>query len=289
MAAPGLIEDFDLPASLEAAEPPEARGLERDAVRLLVSDTSSDTIEHARFRDLPRWLSRGDLLVVNTSGTLSAALPVEREAANGQSYDLHLSTRLPGGFWSVELRQFELPGLAPERRRAARHDAAVTRRRPRYAARALPADLDARFAVAALAGRARSPEAGQRVPRSAWLSNPLQVRAGAVADRDVSDHLRHRAWQRGDALGRTPVHRRTLVSRLVCAVGFRSRRSLLHTGVASLEDHEPPYEEFYRVPAETARTGQCREAPRPPRHRGRDHGGSSAGDGDRRSRRDASG
>ena len=27
---------------------------------------------------------------------------------------------------------------------------------------------------------------------------------------------------------------------------------LLHTGVASLEDHEPPYEEYYRVPPETA-------------------------------------
>jgi S-adenosylmethionine:tRNA ribosyltransferase-isomerase len=28
---------------------------------------------------------------------------------------------------------------------------------------------------------------------------------------------------------------------------------ILHTGVASLEDHEPPYEEFYRVPPDTAR------------------------------------
>jgi S-adenosylmethionine:tRNA ribosyltransferase-isomerase len=27
---------------------------------------------------------------------------------------------------------------------------------------------------------------------------------------------------------------------------------LLHTGVASLEAHEPPYEEYYRVPEETA-------------------------------------
>ncbi len=27
---------------------------------------------------------------------------------------------------------------------------------------------------------------------------------------------------------------------------------ILHTGVASLEDHEPPYEEYYRVPATTA-------------------------------------
>jgi S-adenosylmethionine:tRNA ribosyltransferase-isomerase len=28
---------------------------------------------------------------------------------------------------------------------------------------------------------------------------------------------------------------------------------ILHTGVASLEEDEPPYEEFYRVPPETAR------------------------------------
>ena len=28
---------------------------------------------------------------------------------------------------------------------------------------------------------------------------------------------------------------------------------ILHTGVASLEEDEPPYEEFYRVPAATAR------------------------------------
>ena len=41
---------------LEAAEPPEARGLGRDAVRLLVSDIADDTIDHARFRDLPHWL-----------------------------------------------------------------------------------------------------------------------------------------------------------------------------------------------------------------------------------------
>ncbi len=29
---------------------------------------------------------------------------------------------------------------------------------------------------------------------------------------------------------------------------------ILHTGVASPEGHEPPYEEFYRVPVEAART-----------------------------------
>jgi S-adenosylmethionine:tRNA ribosyltransferase-isomerase len=42
-----------------------------------------------------------------------------------------------------------------------------------------------------------------------------------------------------------------LITRLV-ANGVRVVPLILHTGVASLEDDEPPYEEFYRVPPETA-------------------------------------
>jgi S-adenosylmethionine:tRNA ribosyltransferase-isomerase len=102
MAAAGVI-DAALPVSLEAGEPPEARGLRRDEVRLLVSDVAADTIEHARFHDLPRWLRPGDLLVVNTSATLNAALPATTDA--GELFELHLSTQLPGGFWTVEIRQ----------------------------------------------------------------------------------------------------------------------------------------------------------------------------------------
>jgi S-adenosylmethionine:tRNA ribosyltransferase-isomerase len=37
------------------------------------------------------------------------------------------------------------------------------------------------------------------------------------------------------------------------AQGVQIAPLLLHTGVASLEEHEPPYEEYYRVPPETAR------------------------------------
>jgi S-adenosylmethionine:tRNA ribosyltransferase-isomerase len=103
MAAAGVIPDFEVPAGLEAAEPPEARGLRRDEVRLLVSDIETDSIEHAHFTDLPRWVSAGDLLVVNTSGTLNAA--VSATAEDGEAFEIHLSTRLPGGFWSVEVRQ----------------------------------------------------------------------------------------------------------------------------------------------------------------------------------------
>ena len=43
-----------------------------------------------------------------------------------------------------------------------------------------------------------------------------------------------------------------LLTRLI-AKGIQIAPLLLHTGVASLEKQEPPYEEFYRVPPETAR------------------------------------
>lgn len=43
-----------------------------------------------------------------------------------------------------------------------------------------------------------------------------------------------------------------LLTQLV-ARGVHVAPLILHTGVASLEDYEPPHEEFYRVPLETAR------------------------------------
>jgi S-adenosylmethionine:tRNA ribosyltransferase-isomerase len=42
-----------------------------------------------------------------------------------------------------------------------------------------------------------------------------------------------------------------LVTRLV-SNGVQIAPLVLHTGVASLESHEPPYEEYYRVPRATA-------------------------------------
>ena len=103
MAATGVIEPLTLPSRLEAAQPPEARGLKRDEVRLLVSRIDTDTIAHSRFSELPRWLLPGDLLVVNTSGTLNAALVVR--ARNGDRFEVHLSTRMPGHFWVIEVRR----------------------------------------------------------------------------------------------------------------------------------------------------------------------------------------
>src|ERR671939_197168 len=95
--------DFDLPPELEAGEPPEARGLSRDEVRLMVSYRSDNRVVHARFRDLGNFLEAGDVLVINTSGTMNAALEAERE--DGTALELHLSTHLPADLWIVELRR----------------------------------------------------------------------------------------------------------------------------------------------------------------------------------------
>ena len=48
---------------------------------------------HARFLDLADHLDAGDLLIVNASATLPAALPARRATAR---LDLHLSTPDPG-------------------------------------------------------------------------------------------------------------------------------------------------------------------------------------------------
>ncbi len=62
---------------LVASRPAEERGLTRDGVRMLVATT--DGLAHASFADLARFLTPGDLLVVNTSGTLAAAVEGHRQ------------------------------------------------------------------------------------------------------------------------------------------------------------------------------------------------------------------
>lgn len=247
MAATAVIADFDLPGELEAAEPPEARGLHRDDVRLLVSDLAHDAIHHARFRDLPDWLSEGDLVVVNTSATLNAAVPVD---AKGGPYDLHLSTRLPGGFWTVELRRWDY--VASRQCDEARAGWVLT----------LPAGGRATLL-------APYPFSPARATSRLWLAT---IELPGPVDEYLTRHgfpIRYRyvpepwplqmyqtvfATEPGSAempsAGRPFTA--ALVTRLV-AKGVQIVPLLLHTGVASLEEHEPPYEEFYRVSAATAR------------------------------------
>ena len=84
---------FELPERLEAHAPPEARGLARDDVRMLVA-RGDGRLTHARARELPDFLREGDLVVINTSATLPAALPAR--GADGAELELRLSTPAPG-------------------------------------------------------------------------------------------------------------------------------------------------------------------------------------------------
>lgn len=94
------LTSFELPDNLSAVEPPEARGLRRDQVRLLVADGHG--IRHRSFADLPDELAPGDLVVVNTSATLPAA--VDGTLWGGRPVVVHFATALDDGTWTVEVR-----------------------------------------------------------------------------------------------------------------------------------------------------------------------------------------
>ena len=250
---------FDLPSELEATEPPEARGLRRDEVRLMVSYLGDDRVVHSSFANLPEFLEAGDTLVINTSGTMNAALPASY--ADGTPLKVHLSTRLPADLWVVELRAsfgdkpvldgeagdvLTLPGGAslvlqtpylPEQR-----NRSGGTNRLWISTLNLPVSLDEYL------DRHGSP-IRYRYVRESWPSSYYQsVYATEVGSAEMPSA--------GRAF--TPE----LITRLV-AKGVQVLPLVLHTGVASLEDDEPPYEEFYRVPQETAAaTNAARKAGR---------------------------
>lgn len=87
---------------IEAAEPPEYHGIARDGVQLLVTDRRTRSHSHARFYDLPRLLRAGDLVVVNDSATLPAAILAAH--IGGQPIRLHISTMIDARLWTVEPR-----------------------------------------------------------------------------------------------------------------------------------------------------------------------------------------
>jgi S-adenosylmethionine:tRNA ribosyltransferase-isomerase len=240
--------DFTLPPELEAAEPPEARGLARDGVRLLASYREDDRVVHAGFRDLPDLLEPGDLLVVNTSGTMNAALPATR--ADGSPLTLHLSTRLPADLWTVELRTKNLEPLfdgkpgetlgLPEGARVSLHTPLLPKNRGSTGRkdRLWISTLDLPFSLNEYLNAYGAP-IRYRYVREAWPSGYYQT-VYATEKGSAEMPSAGRAF--------TPE----LITRLV-AKGVQVAPLILHTGVASLEEDEPPYEEFYRVPAATAR------------------------------------
>ncbi len=97
--------EFALPAELVAAEPAEARGLRRDEVRLLVARPTGTVDTH--FRRLGAHLEPGDLLVVNTSPTMPAAVD---GTWLHRSVVVHFSTPLDPETWVIELRRPDRSG-----------------------------------------------------------------------------------------------------------------------------------------------------------------------------------
>ena len=71
--------DYDLPTGMIAQEPAQPR----DSCRLFVLDRSSGQVDHRRFSDLPDYLRKGDLLVVNETRVLPARLLGEKAETGG--------------------------------------------------------------------------------------------------------------------------------------------------------------------------------------------------------------
>jgi len=226
----------------EATEPPEARGITRDAVRMMVAYRHDLRLVDAHAHDLPQFLDEGDLVVVNTSGTLAAAL--DALGTDGTPLVLHLSQRLPAGLWLVELRRpnghatepwFEDPPGDVLRLVGGGLVQLVTRfessRRLWIATLELP---DSVLTYLAVHGR---PIRYSYVTRD-W---PLDVYQNVYAREPGSAEM--------PSAGRpiTPE----LITRLV-AKGVGVTPLVLHTGVSSLEANEHPYPEWYRVPGTTA-------------------------------------
>jgi S-adenosylmethionine:tRNA ribosyltransferase-isomerase len=199
---------------------------------------SGRPLVHARFLDLPDHLRPGDLLVVNASATLPAALTAARE--DGTRVDLHLSTPEPppagpGLRWVVELR----------RHGARVRDAVVGERL------LLPGDATATLLAPYLSpGRLWVAALDLPTPLEPYLGvhgAPIRYAHETVA-RPLEDHQTMFAAEPGSA--EMPSAGRPFTPRALAALRARGvgvAKIVLHTGVSSPERGERPYPERFRV------------------------------------------
>ena len=224
--------DFVLPEELEAREPPEARGLARDRVRLLVSYREDDSMVHTWFDELTGFLRAGDLLVVNVSATLPAALKATR--SDGSEIALHLSTQVDGPLWVVEARKTAM--TAGERLDLPGGGSATFVEPYQGSWRLWTARLDLPEPALAYVYRWGKPIAYPYVKKE-W---PLETYQTVYASRPGSAEM--------PSAGRAFSAR--VLDELRCK-GVGIAQIVLHTGVSSLEKDEPPYAEWYEVPQKT--------------------------------------
>ncbi|HEY1487527.1 MAG TPA: S-adenosylmethionine:tRNA ribosyltransferase-isomerase [Micromonosporaceae bacterium] len=230
--------DFVLPGELEASEPSEARGVPRDHVRMLVGRRDSGDVTHRRFDALPEILDAGDVLLVNTSGTMPAALDVIED-----DLVVHVSTELPSGEWVIELRRRSGAATVP--------DASGS------PGRLLPVVGGATVRLVRPYTRGRLWVATLNVPSVpeylTVFGHPIRY---SYVERDWPIAAYRSVFATTPGSAEMPSASRpfteSLVTRLVSR-GIVLAPILLHTGVASPEAHEKPYPERFSVSASTAR------------------------------------
>ena len=236
--------DFVLPDGLAATEPPPVR----DGVRLLVA--SAGGLAHARFGQLGEFLAAGDLVVVNTSATLAAAVDGHRP---GAAVEVHFSAELDDGSWVVEVRPAgvsdgPVAGLRPGEVITLAGGATLMMDRPR------PAGQDRLW-------RARPViDGGVRLFLSRH-GRPIRY-AYVPCPWPLPEYQTVFAREPGSA--EMPSAGRPFTERVVTDLitrGVTVAPVVLHTGVSSQEPGEPPQPERFRVPAATARlVNSAREA-----------------------------
>jgi len=222
----------------DAHEDSEFHGLDRRDVALLVASRSTGELVHACFAELGQFLHAGDLLVVNTSATLPAAVPARLD---GRPVELHLSTPAGPRDWVVELRTTDrLPLHAPTGERLE-----------------LPGGVDAEL-LAPYLGSMRLSVARLFLdePVEDYLArhgHPIRYRH---TEADLPIDAYETVFARDPGSAEMPSAARPFTAELVTELvsdGVLVAPVTLHCGVSSLEAGESPYPERYDVPPETAR------------------------------------
>jgi S-adenosylmethionine:tRNA ribosyltransferase-isomerase len=247
--APSL-RAFRIPAGSEAGTPAEvlagdALGSDgRSDVRLMVARHSSLGVTHRAFGDLGDALEPGDVLVVNTSAVIPAAL--DGHGPRGEVVRLHLSTEQPGGFWVAEPRLPAGPGTERYRGRPPSHLVLVGGGRAELLA-PYPAGTNSQRLWLVRLDLATAP--------LDYLANYGQTIRYAHADAAWPVEAYQSVFSRVPGSAEMPSAARPFTDALVTDLvtrGIVIAPLTLHTGVSSQEAGEPPYAERYSVPPATA-------------------------------------
>ncbi|MGW1551344.1 S-adenosylmethionine:tRNA ribosyltransferase-isomerase [Streptomyces sp. NPDC002346] len=239
------LDALTVPAELSARVPAEQRGAGRDDVRMLVS--RGREVSHHAFRELPGQLRAGDVLVVNTSATLPAAV---NGRTGGARVVVHFSTRGDDGRWAVELRHPDGTGATVPRRGG---PTGTVVQLPGGSRLVLQEPLGGAAAGARLWWARVSTEVPGLLRR---YGRPIRY-GYTERDQPLSAYQTVFAVQApgGSGSAEMPSAARPFTPCLVAALvrrGVQFAPLTLHTGVASAEAYEPPYPERFEVPRTTA-------------------------------------